>query len=49
MDNDLENYLLKIRAYLVDADGKNASEKIKLLINKDEDHKHEAEIISEDI
>ena len=48
-DNQLESYLLKIRENLADANGKEASDKIKLLINKDEDHKHEAEVESDDI
>ena len=38
-----------MRAYLVDGKGKDASDKIKLMINLDEDHKHENEITVEDI
>lgn len=49
MDNSLETFLLTVREYLVDGRGKEASDKVKLFINKDEDHKHETEISKEDI
>jgi hypothetical protein len=44
VDNSLETFLLTVREYLVDGRGKEASDKVKLFINKDEDHKHETEI-----
>jgi hypothetical protein len=44
VDNSLETFLLSVREQLLDGRGKQASDQVKLFINKDEDHKHEAEI-----
>ncbi len=45
----METVLNDVRLSLIDAKGKDASDKIKLFINKDNDHKHENEITSDDI
>jgi len=41
--------MISVRLALVDGKGKDASDKIGAFIDKDNDHKHESEVTSEDI